>query len=64
MAAKESGVARREWGVAVGGGKHGWAGCVALSVLVVPAMSRAATCDDHDVGSIICLQHRFRVYTP
>jgi len=34
-----------------------------LSVLVVPAISCAAICDDHDVGSVTCLQHRFRVYS-
>ena len=58
-------------GERVGGGgwEEAWMGRLrgaqrGLSVLVVPAMSRAAKCDDHDVGFVTCLQHRFRVYTP
>ena len=58
-------------GEKVGGGGWGeaWMGrlCGAhrgLSVLVVPAMSRAGICDDHEVGSATCLKHRFRVYIP
>ena len=67
VAAKESGVMGRKLGLAVGG--EAWMGwlCGAhrgLSVLVVPAMSRAGICDDHEMGPATCLKHHFRVYTP
>ena len=53
------------WGWRLGW-RRGWAGCAhrGLGVFVVPAMSHAGICDDHEAGSVTRLQHRFRVYTP
>jgi len=66
VAAKESGVAGSVLGVAL---EEAWMGGLRdahreSTVLVVRAVSRAAICDDHDVGFVIYLQYRFRVHTP
>ena len=42
----------------LGGAQRGF------TVLVVCAMSRDAKCDEHEVGFVIYLLHRVRVYTP